>query len=76
MILNSEQEGSRHGQRPKDHVEKLESGLTEVKMTLDGGVPKGSNIMICADFSHKCGLVHMRVDKDSSRQKKRSTTAA
>ena len=56
VIPNSEQEGSRHGQRPKDHGEKLASGLTEVNMTSDGGVPKGSSILWCADFSHKCRL--------------------
>ena len=35
----TKQEGGCHRQRTKDHGEKLGSGLTEVNMTSDGGVP-------------------------------------
>ncbi len=38
------QEGGRHGQRTKDHGEKIGSGLLEVNMTSKGGVPRGSDL--------------------------------
>ncbi len=73
----TKQEGGCHRQRTKDHGEKLGSGLTEVNMTSDGGVPYDMQISFSrnADLSTSCCVkCHMRVD--SSRQKKRYTIHA